>query len=210
MDEGAAGATAVQVNDASSPAAGEDDALIEGVVALRVDEAGAPQQIEGIALGYEVTSQAPPWGITDLQFPDQSGVAQSALFQVAPCLRVAIELPLIESASLPQHSGRVYRSALLFEVGEALAEGQVPGQLDKANQIAAQAATMAVKEIFAGVDIERRPGLGVQRTESNELGGVTRRPGGPILLPQVIEQRQALFDFFQVLAHGAICLRRPA
>ena len=63
---------------------------------------------------------------------------------------------------------------------------------------------MAVKEILAGVDIEGRSSLGVQRTESNELEAMTCRPGGPILVPQVIEQRQALFDFFQVFAHGAV------
>src|SRR5215467_1270387 len=63
---------------------------------------------------------------------------------------------------------------------------------------------MAVKEILVGVDIEGRSSLGVQRTESNELEAMTRRPGDPILLPQVIEQRQALLDFFQVLDHGAI------
>ena len=51
MGEGAAGAAAVQVDSASVPAAGEDDALVEGVVVLGVDEAGAPQPIEGIALG---------------------------------------------------------------------------------------------------------------------------------------------------------------
>ena len=43
MGEGAAGAAAVQVDDASVPVAGEDDALVEGVVALGVDEAGALQ-----------------------------------------------------------------------------------------------------------------------------------------------------------------------
>jgi len=63
---------------------------------------------------------------------------------------------------------------------------------------------MTVKEILVSVDIERRPGFRVQRAESNEFGGVTRRPGGPILLPQIIEQRQALFKFFEVLAHGAV------
>ena len=74
-----------------------------------------------------VTPQAPAGGITDLQFADQSGVAQSALFQIPKCLRVAIELLLVESASLPQHRSRVCHGALLFEVGEALAEGQVLG-----------------------------------------------------------------------------------
>jgi hypothetical protein len=60
-------------------------------------------------------------------------------------------------------------------------------QLDKAKEVAALAAAVTVKEIFAGVDIKRRPGFGVQRTESDKLGAVTDRPGYPILLPQIIE-----------------------
>ena len=78
------------------------------------------------------------------------------------------------------------------------------GQLDKANQIATLAATVAVEEIFPRVDIERRPGFRVQGTESDELGAATGGPGDPILLPQIIEQRQMLFQFFDVLAHGAV------
>ena len=74
-------------------------------------------------MGEEVTPQAPARGITDLQLPDQGRVVQSALFQIPPCLRVVIELPLIERGSKPQHGGGVCQSALLFEVGEALAEG---------------------------------------------------------------------------------------
>ena len=97
---------------------------------------------------------------------------------------------------------------MLLEISEALAEGQMAGQLDKAKEVAALAAAVTVKEIFAGVDIERRPGFRVQRTESDELGAVTGRPGGPILLPQIVEQRQALFEFFDILAHGVVGLRR--
>lgn len=105
MGEGGADAAAVQVDNAAVLAAGEDDALIEGVVALGVEEASAPQQIEGIALGEEVTPQASAGSITDLQLPDQGRVAHSALFQIPLCLRVVIELLLIESRSLPQHGG---------------------------------------------------------------------------------------------------------
>ena len=62
---------------------------------------------------------------------------------------------------------------------------------------------MAVEEILAGIDIEGRPSLGVQGTESHELGALTRWPAGPILLSQVIEQRKSLFELFEILAHGA-------
>ncbi len=63
---------------------------------------------------------------------------------------------------------------------------------------------MTVKEILAGVDIERRAGFRMQGTESDELGAVSGGPGGPMLLPQIIEQRKALFQFFDVLAHDAV------
>ena len=71
-------------------------------------------------------------------------------------------------------------------------------------RITALTATIAVKEVLAGVDIEGRSGLRVQRTGSHELGTVTCRPGRPILLPQILEQGQALFEFFEILAHGAV------
>jgi hypothetical protein len=76
---------------------------------------------------------------------------------------------------------------------------------------------VAVEEIFAGVDVERRAGFRVQGTESDELRAMTSRPSNPVLLPQIIEQRQALFEFFEVLTHGAVFAsgrertrRRPA
>ncbi len=43
MDESGADAAAVEVDDEVVLAAGENDALIEGVTALWIDEAGAPQ-----------------------------------------------------------------------------------------------------------------------------------------------------------------------
>src|SRR5467141_20788 len=44
----------------------------------------------------------------------------------------------------------------------------------------------------------------MQGTESDELGAVSGGSGDPILLPQVIEQRKTLFQFFDILAHGAV------
>jgi hypothetical protein len=85
---------------------------------------------------------------------------QSALFQIVQRLGVAIELLLIKSGGLLEHISRVGgRSALLLEASEALAEGQLAEQLDKAKEIAALATTVTVKEILAGVDIEGRSGF---------------------------------------------------
>src|SRR5260370_21853431 len=78
------------------------------------------------------------------------------------------------------------------------------GQLDIAKEIAALAATVTVKEILAGIDIERRAGFRMKGTESDELGAVRGGPGDPILLPQISEQRKALFQFFDLLPHGAV------
>ena len=130
---------------------------------------------------------------------------KSALPQIVQCLGAAIELLLIESGGLLQYGSRVVgRSSLLVEVSETLAEGQMAGQLHKAEQIAALAAAVTVEEIFARVDIERGSGFHMQRTEADELGAVTGRPACPILLPQIVEQRQALFEFFDILAHGVV------
>ena len=84
-----------------------------------------------------------------------------------------------------------------------MAERQLARQLDKTQQIAALTATVAVEEIFASVDIERRAGIPVQGTEADELGTMTCRSCDSVLLPQIIEQRKALFEFFEILAHGA-------
>ena len=160
MGEGGSDTAAVEIDDAPALAAGEDDAPVEGIAALRVEQAETLQEIARIALSGEMPTQAPTGGVADAQFFDQGGIVQSALFQIVQRLGVAIELLLIESGGLLEHSSRVGgRSALLLEVSEALAEGQMAGQLDKAKEIAALAATVAVKEIFAGVDIEGRSGF---------------------------------------------------
>jgi len=157
MGEGGSDTAAVKVDDASALAAREDDAPVEGVAALWVEQAETLQEIARITLRREMTAQARAEGVADAQFFDRSGIVQSALFQIVQRLGVAIELLLIKSGGLLEHISRVRgRSALLLEVGEALAERQMTRQLDKAKEIAALAATMTVKEIFAGVDIEGR------------------------------------------------------
>jgi hypothetical protein len=83
----------------------------------------------------------------------------STLFEILQRLGVMMELLLIESGSLLEHSSRIgWRSTVLFEVNEALAERQLARQLDKAQQIAAPTTTVAVEKIFASIDIEGRGG----------------------------------------------------
>jgi hypothetical protein len=105
-----------------------------------------------------------------------------------------------------RYRGRLidFRVSIMFEVGEASGKREMPRQLDKANQITTLTAAVAVEEIFAGVYIERRSGFRVEWAEADELGAVTLVPASPILLPQIIQQRQALFEFFEVFAHGAV------
>ena len=160
----------------------------------------------------EMTAQAPAGGVADLQFFDQGGIVQSALVEITASLRgsdpVAVDRKRQSARALQRRVVR--RSGLLIQVGEALAEGQMAGQLDKANQIAALAAAVAVEDILAGVDIERRPGLVVQRTEPDELGTATGRLTGPVLLPQIIQQRHSPLECFDVLAHSAFLPPEPS
>lgn len=204
MGESGADTAAVEIYDMPFPAAGEDHALVEGVDVLWVEEAGTPEQIEGKALSGEMTPQVSAVGIADAEFLDQGRIAYAALSEIEARFPVFLELPLIKSSRLLQHGcsrvggGRV----ALLEVGEAFTEGEALEQLDEADQIAALPAAVAVEEILAGVDIERRAGFLVQGTESHELAA---RAGGltsPVLLAQIVEQGKALFELLEI--HGAV------
>ena len=162
MSDGCSDATAVEIDHAFALAAGEDDALVESVTASRIEQAEVLQEIARIALRRELSTQAPTRGVADAQCLDRARIMQSALCQIMPCLRVAMELLLIEGGSLLEHRRRIgWSSLVLLEVSETLAERQLARQLDKAQQIAALTATVAVEEIFADVDIERGMGLWV-------------------------------------------------
>src|SRR5437870_6570276 len=84
-------------------------------------------------------------GVADAQFLDRGGIVQSALLQIAKRFGVAIELLLIKSGGLLERGGGIgWRSTVLLEVSEALTEGQLAGQLNKAQEIAALTTTVAV------------------------------------------------------------------
>jgi hypothetical protein len=77
----------------------------------------------------------------------------------------------------------------------------MPGQFHKADQVAAPLTAVTVEQILSGIDIEGRPGIGVQRAQSHELIAATDAATGPVAPLQVLQQRKPLFDLFQILAH---------
>jgi hypothetical protein len=69
---------------------------------------------------------------------------------------MAVELELIEGGRLLQQPGNGGRCEFLLEKRHRLAERQIEEELDKADQVAAAAAAVAVEQILSGVDVEGR------------------------------------------------------
>ena len=162
MGDGRSDAAATEVDHASALAAGEDDASVVGIAALWIEQAETLQESARIALSGEMPAQTSTRGVADAQYLDRGGIVQPALFQIEQRLGVAMKLLLIEGGSLLEHSSRIgWRSTMLFEISEALAERQLARQLDKAQEVAALTTTVAVEEIFANVEIEGGTGLWV-------------------------------------------------
>src|ERR1700691_384166 len=148
MSEGGADAAAIEVHDGFALTQREDNALVESIGALRVEQARLSQQIKRITLCRKVTSQTSAGGVPDLEFSDQGAILQSAPVEITKCLRVVIELLPIENSSLlKQRDSAGFWSALWIKACEALAERQSAGQLDEANQVAALPAAMTVENI---------------------------------------------------------------
>lgn len=124
MGEGGRDTATVEVHDAPVLAARENDAPVEGVAALWVEQAKTLQELARVALSRQMTAQAPSGGIADPQFFDQDRIPQSALLQISARFSVTRELLLIEGGGFLEYgSGVRGRNALLLEVGKALAEG---------------------------------------------------------------------------------------
>ena len=89
-----------------------------------------------------------------------------------------------------------------MEIGDAFAKREMARQFDKANQVATTPAAVTVEQVFPGVDVEGGMSVLMQRTESRELGAGTNPMPSPVVLLQVLQQRNTLFEPFEVLAHG--------
>ena len=75
-------------------------------------------------------------------------------------------------------------------------------EFDKANHIATAPTSVAVEQILVGIDVERRARFPMQGTQPYELLPGSRTATAPVVPLQVLQQRQPLFELFQVLAHG--------
>jgi hypothetical protein len=104
MGEGGAYAAAVEVDDVLALTQRKDDALIESIGAVPVEQAGLPQQIKGIAVCREMTAQTSTRSVPDLEFLDQDRIFETTLVEIAQCLGVVIELLAIKSRGLYKHS----------------------------------------------------------------------------------------------------------
>src|ERR1700735_4447274 len=97
--------------------------------------------------------------ITDTHLLDQRGIVQTALPQIADRFRMAVELELIESGRLLQQPGNGSGCEFLLEKRHRLVERQIEEELDKADQVAAAAAAVAVEQILSGVAEKGRTSL---------------------------------------------------
>src|SRR4030095_2046196 len=70
-------------------------------------------------------------------------------------------------------------------------------------QVAAALTAVAVEQVFAGIDVKRGSGFCVERTKSHELLSAAGAARGPVATLQILQQRNALFELFQILVHGA-------
>ena len=82
MGEGRADTAAIQIHHLSVLATGEDNTPVEGIAALRVDEADTLQRLQGITLVGEMTPQISAVSVADAEFFNQSRLVHSALFEI--------------------------------------------------------------------------------------------------------------------------------
>jgi hypothetical protein len=74
----------------------------------------------------------------------------------------------------------------------------------KADQIAAMAASVAIKQVLACIDIKGRARLRVQGTQSHKLLPCASAARGPVMPLQIFEHWQVLLESFQVRVHEAV------
>jgi hypothetical protein len=200
MREGIANATAIQVNDVILLTAGEDHAPAKSIGALGSNQARFDQTFQGIAEGLQVRAQVAAAGIANSEFLDEPGIMHTALGQVIHAFAMTMQLELVEAGGTSEElrSG----SKFLRQVGDTLSEREMVGEFDKADKVATAPTAVTVEQVFLRVNVERGMSVLMKRAESRELGAGTDPMPSPVVPLQVLEQRNTLFEPFEILAHG--------
>lgn len=200
MREGIANAAAIQVNDVILLTAGEDHAPAKSIGALESNQARFDQTFQGVAEGLQVRAQVAAAGIANTEFLDESGIMHTALGQIIHAFAMTMQLELVEAGGTSEQlrSG----SEFLCQVRDTLAEREMVREFDKADKVATTPAAVTVEQVFLRVHVERGMSVLMQRAESRELGAGTDPMPSPVVPLQVLQQRNTLFEPFEVLAHG--------
>src|SRR6516164_5785475 len=88
-------------------------------------------------------------------------------------------------------------------------------QLHKTNPVASATTAVTVEQVLAGMDVKGGARFRVQGTQPHPLWAGASAARGPVVWLQVLPQRQALLEPFQILFPGAcfplrVKLRRKA
>jgi hypothetical protein len=118
--------------------------------------------------------------------------------QIVDRFRMPVKLELVEGGGGLHHSAIVGLGDLRLEEGESLPKGEMLGQFDKADQVAALATAVAIEQILAGVDVEGRPRVAMQGTEADEFFAAGGGASDPVTLLQIVQQGNALFDLLRI------------
>src|SRR5258708_27805540 len=151
MRKSSPNAAAIEIEDAMVLTTGEDHARAEGITALRADQAGLQQQLQGIAEVAEMGAQFSARGKADAQFFDHGGIAESALQQVVHGFGMTGELELIEGRGVLEELSR--GSEVLAQVGDATTEGEMQTQLKETNQVTPAPPAMTVEQALVGGNV---------------------------------------------------------
>jgi hypothetical protein len=135
---------------------------------------------------------------------DQSRILHAPALQVIYRLAMWLELLPVEVDGFSQRvlGAGLGRAQQLFQRSDGLGKGEMLRPLDKAKEVAALAAAVAGEDVFRRMDVERGVSFPMQGTPADVFGRSADRPRPPVLPPQVIQQREAPLERFQVLAQG--------
>ena len=88
-----------------------------------------------------------------------------------------------------------------------LTEWHVEKEFYKADQIATLPTSVAVEQVPAGIDIKGRARIAVQWTKPYKLLPGAATAGSPVMPLQIVQQREMLFELFQVRIQGFVFLQ---